>query len=144
MGSSRHGPSRRPRLPAVVAAGTAVALVAGCGGSSPDSGSASNAAESGVGAGRGTKVTVDESEFALKMSSMTLKAGTYTFVAKNVGQATHALEIEGPGVEGKETKDLAPGQSASLTVALREGSYELYCPVDGHEDKGMKMTLTVT
>lgn len=136
MRSTRYSLSRHSRLPATVAVLAGVMLVTGCGGSSSDEGSTS-------GDGGGTKITVDESDFALKMSPMTLEAGTYTFVAKNVGDATHALEIEGQGVE-EETKELSPGQSASLEVTLKKGSYELYCPVGGHRAQGMEMTLTVT
>jgi uncharacterized cupredoxin-like copper-binding protein len=150
MRSTRHAGRRRSRMVTLVAAAAGVTLMAGCGGSSSGSSSASSssskpsASESSDAAGGGKKITVDESEFMLRMSPMKLNAGTYTFVAKNVGHATHALEIEGPGVEEKETKDLSPCQSASLTVSLKKGSYTLYCPVDGHEKKGMKVTIAVT
>lgn len=144
MRSTRHT-SRRLLLAGPVAAAAAVMLTAGCGGSSAYSGSSGDKSSGGEtsSGGGGKKITVDESEFALKASSMTLKAGSYTFVAKNKGQVTHALEVEGPGVE-KETKEISGGESASLTATLKKGSYELYCPVDGHKDQGMKLTLTVT
>ncbi len=56
---------------------------------------------------------------------------------------THALEIDGPGVSDKASDTVSPGSSTSLTVTLRKGSYELYCPVDGHKDLGMDTTITV-
>jgi uncharacterized cupredoxin-like copper-binding protein len=70
------------------------------------------------------------------------KPGTYTFKAVNSGSTTHALEIEGRGVE-EETKDLGAGQSAELKVSLKGGKYEIYCPVDGHREQGMEGTVTV-
>ena len=35
------------------------------------------------------------------------------------------------------------GDSTSFTVTLEDGTYEIYCPVDGHKDMGMVGTLTV-
>ena len=61
----------------------------------------------------------------------------------NDGQTTHALEVEGPGEE-VETDALAPGESADLTVDLTQpGTYEMYCPIDGHRDQGMEGEITV-
>jgi plastocyanin len=83
-------------------------------------------------------------EFHLALSQQTFAPGTYTFVAVNSGQTVHAIEVDGPGVSDQRTPgDVQPGQSASLTVALQPGSYELYCPVDGHKSKGMDTHFTV-
>jgi uncharacterized cupredoxin-like copper-binding protein len=60
----------------------------------------------------------------------------------NSGSTTHALEIEGKGVE-EETKGIDPGQSAELKVSLKPGKYEIYCPVDGHKEQGMEGAVTV-
>lgn len=54
----------------------------------------------------------------------------------------HAIGIEGGGVEN-QTSRVSPGQSADLTVELKAGQYEMYCPVDSHKDKGMKTEITV-
>jgi uncharacterized cupredoxin-like copper-binding protein len=82
-------------------------------------------------------ITVEETEYALEPSSVQLeRAGTYAFKVVNEGSVGHALEIEGEGIE-EETDVLDPGQEATLTVELEEGSYKLYCPVGDHEDRGM-------
>ena len=61
----------------------------------------------------------------------------------NNGTIAHALEIEGNGVEEK-TSDIQPGAAATLRVTLgKGGSYELYCPIDGHRSQRMQGTLTV-
>ena len=66
-----------------------------------------------------------------------------TFEVTNNGSVDHALEVEGQGVE-EETETIKPGESAELAVDLsKEGSYEIYCPIDGHRDSGMEGTLTV-
>jgi plastocyanin len=118
--------------------GLLVALVlAGCGGGSESSGS-------GGGGGVLRTIRVKETEFALAPAKISLsKPGRYTFTAVNSGTVDHALELEGNGVE-EETEHVAPGQTASVTVDLsKPGDYEIYCPIDGHEDRGMKGTVVV-
>lgn len=134
----------RIRRLAVILAGMVLA-VASCGGDDEGSAAttqspATSAATGGDGAG--TVIDVDEKDFTIELSTMELTPGTYTFVATNNGQTTHALEIEGQGVE-EETEDIAPGDSAELTVTLEAGEYELYCPVGNHKDMGMKLDITV-
>ena len=59
----------------------------------------------------------------------------------NDGATVHALEVEGPSGE-VETGDSEPGDSADLTVDLGE-AMRMYCPVDGHKDRGMEGTVAV-
>jgi plastocyanin len=89
-------------------------------------------------------VTISEAEFSLTPNTVAVaRPGTVPFKVRNVGHIVHALEIEGKGVEEK-TDSIQPGQSTTLTVQLgRAGSYEMYCPIDGHEDKGMKGIVRV-
>jgi uncharacterized cupredoxin-like copper-binding protein len=127
---------------ALIVLATAAAL-AGCG---SDGGSK---AESTAGGGStpsapsSESTVVKETDFKIDPKNLTLNdAGTVTLTVRNDGQATHALEIEGQGTE-KKTGDIAPGESAKLTVTLKKGSYEWYCPIDGHRKLGMEGTLTV-
>src|SRR5437764_15021555 len=110
----------------------------GCGG-----GGSGTSSSSGSGTVIKT-VTIDESEFKLAPSSVTLtKPGAYEFKAVNKGTISHALEIEGNGVEQKSSH-IAPGSSTTIKVTFSgTGSYEMYCPVDGHKNQGMKGTITV-
>jgi uncharacterized cupredoxin-like copper-binding protein len=124
--------------------------LAGCGagggqGGGEQAGKASGTNEgSAAAAGPVVKtIEVKETEYKLNPAKITLKRpGAYVFKAENTGSATHALEIEGKGVE-EETKDLDAGQSAELKVTLKSGRYEMYCPVDGHKQQGMEGTVTV-
>lgn len=134
---------------AVGAAITGVALsVAACSGggtaSAPSSGGASATASSPPSSQPASnQVTVQMTDFHLALSQQNFTPGTYTFVAVNSGQAVHAIEVDGPGVSDQQTDDVQPGQTARLTVTLQPGSYEMYCPVDGHKTKGMDTHFTV-
>ena len=98
-------------------------------------------------------VVIKESEFKLSPSTVTLsKPGTYAFKAENEGSYQHSLEIEGKGVkseggeagEAKLEQALNPGESGVLKVSFQEsGTYEMYCPVDGHKLAGMKGEVVV-
>jgi uncharacterized cupredoxin-like copper-binding protein len=90
----------------------------------------------------GESVEVSLTEFQIDMPS-SLSAGPVTFEVTNDGTTTHAFEVEGNGVE-EETEELEPGASATLEVDLQAGTYEVYCPVDGHRDMGMEVELEVT
>ena len=88
-------------------------------------------------------IRVEETEYSLKPTQSTLqKPGIYVLEAVNSGETTHALEVEGEGIE-KFSDKIQPGESTKLSVDLKAGTYGLTCPVDGHEDKGMETTITV-
>lgn len=115
----------------------AVLALAGCGGNGDDSAGTTTAEATG------TAVEVSLVDFKIEPATVQLEApGTYTFQVTNDGEAQHALEIEGNGVE-EETDTLGQGESGELTVELAAGEYELYCPVDGHRANGMEGTLVV-
>ena len=140
----------------VLLAATAL-IAAGCGGSDDNSsdnsssdssgaqGNTTDSTSSGGGGGGGAstvKLTADPGG-ALKFdkTSLSAKAGKVTVVMDNPSQTPHAVEVEGKGVE-QETKTLTGG-TAKMTVDLKPGKYEFYCPVDGHRQAGMEGTLTV-
>lgn len=134
----------RSRLAYAALASVAAGTLAACGGN--DSGSeTSGSGDSGASGGSdtGTSVAVDETDFALALSVDTFSPGVYTFEVSNDGDTTHALEVEGPGVEDVASDQIGPGESTSLTVTLEQGDYTIYCPVDGHADLGMSTTITV-
>lgn len=91
----------------------------------------------------GTSVNVLETEFSITLDKTSFTAGTYTFTVKNQGSFPHNLTIEGPGVDKIASPTLSGGQSGSVTVSLQKGSYELWCSVDSHKDKGMDKKITV-
>ncbi len=115
----------------------AVVILAGCG--SDDSNDQAARDTSGV-AG---SVELTATEYKFDPSTVELaKSGEMTFTLVNDGQVTHALEIEGQGIE-EESDEIEGGATTALTVDLEPGEYEFYCPVDDHREKGMEGTLTV-
>jgi uncharacterized cupredoxin-like copper-binding protein len=126
-------------LPVLIAACAAFALSA-CGSSSSESGGTGAAtAPSG-----GQAVAVSAVDFSFNPGTIQIdQPGTYTFTLSNDGSTEHGLEVEGQGVE-EELEEVAPSSSGQLTVTFsKTGTYEFYCPVDGHRDRGMEGALTV-
>ena len=125
------------RYLAVVVAVVSLLLIVGCGGDGDEETTPETTASAET-------FTISETDFALSPSTVTIDApGTYTFEATNDGGTDHALEIEGNGVE-EETDTIGPGESASVTVDLESGTYEMYCPIDGHRDQGMEGEVSVS
>jgi len=124
------------------------------GGKYGSSSSAATTTKKNVASGEPIKtIVIKETEFKLSPSTVTLsKPGTYAFKTENKGSSQHSLEIEGKGVkseggeagEAKLEQDLSSGQSSVLTVTFQNpGTYEMYCPVDGHKLAGMKGEVVV-
>jgi uncharacterized cupredoxin-like copper-binding protein len=112
---------------AALAAGSAVVVAAG-----PAAASTST-----------TTVKAVETDFHIALSKSSFKAGKYVFNAVNKGHTTHALMITGPGIKMAMTKDISPGQSATLAVTLKKGAYDIDCPIPGHKALGMNVNITV-
>ena len=89
------------------------------------------------------QVSVSETEFKITLAKTTLDAGSYEFDAKNTGKLPHDLAIDGPGVDEK-TPVFNAGQSSTLKVTLKPGTYDFYCSVPGHKEAGMDLKIKVT
>src|SRR5947208_9128538 len=89
-------------------------------------------------------VSAKLSEWKVELSKRTIAAGTVTFTVANVGSIPHGFEVEGQGIE-QETAVIQPGASGTLTLTLKPGTYEVYCPVgqDSHKKLGMETDLKV-
>jgi uncharacterized cupredoxin-like copper-binding protein len=90
----------------------------------------------------------------VKADKTEIEAGEVTFSVKNTGATMHGLAIlPAPAkVQGgmldesafvAKGSDLASGDSETLTVDLKPGSYELVCYVPGHYMAGQKLAFTV-
>ena len=125
-------------------------VIAGCGGSSNSEKSASTStptattqsSSSSGGGGETLKLAADKSALKFDKSSLTAKAGQVTVVMTNPSGIPHAVAVEGNGVDTKGST-VGNGGTSTVSVKLKPGKYEFYCPVDGHKAAGMKGTLTV-
>jgi plastocyanin len=99
----------------------------------------------GQGASQAPPVTkLHLAEYRITPATLSLDAGIYTFTAINDGRISHALELTGNGIDG-HTPDLAfgPGHSEGFSVTLKPGTYQYFCPIDGHRGLGMQGNLVV-
>jgi uncharacterized cupredoxin-like copper-binding protein len=89
-------------------------------------------------------IPVTLSEWKIEMGRDTVKAGSVTFRVKNAGTIVHGLHIDGQNMN-KETPQIPANQSASLTVTLKPGTYDMYCPMsdETHKKSGMAHKLVV-
>jgi plastocyanin len=127
-----HGHRRKPLL---IAVGAAVALaLAGAA-------VAAVAARSSSGAAATVKVT--ESEYHIRLSATSVKAGNVTFVVHNAGAIVHKLDLAGGGHGTVALGTIAPGATRTKTVKLAAGTISLWCPVPGHAALGMRTSLHV-
>jgi plastocyanin len=126
--------------------------VAGCGGggggstsstpaSTPAAATSTPAASTGT--GNDLKISADASgSLKFNTTSLSAKAGKVTITMDNPSQVQHGVAIKGNGVNSSG-KIVGNGGTSTVTVSLKPGTYTFYCPVPGHEQAGMKGTLTV-
>lgn len=119
---------------AVIGVMVGAAACGGGGGGSSNSNSSS-----------GTTVQVTEKEWSITVGGTELTkgngdaklgTGNVTFDIKNDGSVAHELEIQGQGIDQK-SGSIDPGKSAKMTVNLKAGQYEIWCPIPGHKEAGM-------
>ncbi|MBX6755368.1 MAG: cupredoxin domain-containing protein, partial [Thermorudis peleae] len=94
-------------------------------------------------------ISLTLTEFRITPNTLSVPAGVpVTFVVRNAGQVQHNLtvELESQGIEQTLfATNLAPGETRQATYTFSAaGTWEMYCPVDGHRQLGMQGTITVT
>jgi plastocyanin len=99
----------------------------------------------GGGGGSTVKISADPSgQLAFEQKSVTApKPGAVTIDFTNdspVGHDVHVADQSGKDLGGT---NVITGTSTTATVNLKPGKYTFFCSVPGHEEAGMKGTLTV-
>ena len=140
---------RRTLAPLAVGVIAALGLAA-CGGDDDDSGGAAStpATTTTAAGGGGGGSTVDistpsGSDLAFEQSNVSAKAGRVTVDFDNKQATPHDVVIEDSSGQELGKTDLISSSTANTTVELQPGTYTFYCDVPGHEEAGMKGTLTV-
>lgn len=87
-------------------------------------------------------LTVKTSDLSFDMDKITVKVGQpVTVRLENVDYMDHALNIDALNVQSEE---IAPEQATTFTfTAQKAGTYQFYCPMEGHAKLGMTGTLQV-
>jgi heme/copper-type cytochrome/quinol oxidase subunit 2 len=81
-------------------------------------------------------------QLAFDKKSLVARAGKVTIALTNSSAIPHDIAIKGNGVDVKGAIVTSGGRS-TVTPVLKPGTYTYYCSVPGHEQAGMRGTLTV-
>lgn len=88
-------------------------------------------------------VKVILSEWKIEMPS-SLTEGDYFFAVTNNGTTGHNFKIVGEGIDKEFDSNLKAGETRIMeNVKLAPGKYKVYCPVNNHESKGMRLDLNI-
>jgi plastocyanin len=95
-----------------------------------------------IAAENGTLTIAATGGTAFESTAATAEAGEITFEMPNETPLPHDIAVRNGGEKGKG-EVVNQGQTSTFKVSLEPGEYTFYCSVPGHEDAGMKGTLTV-
>jgi plastocyanin len=139
------------RIPGLALLAVIAAVVGGCGGGNDNNNASTTSTTqttptqtqtqttpSSTQTGAKKSVTVGMDEYSFSPSNVTIARGG-TITVQNNGKIAHNLTIK----NGPKTSTFLPGKSEKLKVDLAPGKYDFFCSVPGHEQLGMKGTLTV-
>ena len=92
-----------------------------------------------------TFVSVAAKEFSLTLSRPLVGKGSVRVELRNNGEDPHNLVMspEGTHTPLASFSTLGPGTYERRSVTLDPGRYQLWCSLEGHEAKGMSVTLRV-
>jgi plastocyanin len=122
----------------LVAAGALALVLAACGGGS-DSGGSGYKEPTGPAV---ATIKLESGNTYFKPDKVTAPPGIIAISLKNVETGTHDLVIR--NVPGFQVEVSGEGDTVTKKVKLARGKYQFYCSVTGHEEAGMKGTLTVS
>jgi uncharacterized cupredoxin-like copper-binding protein len=78
-------------------------------------------------------------QLAFQVKNAEAKAGKVTLESQNDASVPHNIALE----DGPEGATVQGGKVSKITADLKPGKHTFYCSVPGHEQAGMKGTLTV-
>ena len=105
---------------------------------------AASSAASSAAEGHVVEIDVAGSGLAFVKTTATASAGPAVIRSMNPQSTGHDIALKGNGLD-KTGPIVSNGGVSTLTIAdLKPGTYTFYCSVPGHEQAGMKGTLTVS
>ncbi len=125
-------------IPTRALAASAIAVVAvACGSSSSSNSSYKEPAGPPV-----KTLNIESGNVFFKPTKLDSPSGIVKMTLKNIESGTHDLVIR--NIPGFQLQVSGEGSTVSEKVDLKKGSYEFYCTIPGHEEAGMKGTITVS
>ncbi len=86
------------------------------------------------------KVNVSVTDGGIDMPK-SLKPGKTAFIVKNTGKEKHNFEIEGKNLEKSFWLAIGPGDTKTMQVDLKPGTYEADCKLHGTKEPHVKLTV---
>jgi plastocyanin len=142
----------------LLALAAGIVALAGCGGSKEPSSSASTPAASTPATTSATTPTTTspasssgalslaanpEGQLKYDTSTLTAKAGKVSIDFTNMSPLEHNVTLESSSHAVVGATPTFKGESKTLSVTLKPGTYKFYCSVPGHRMAGMEGTLVV-
>ena len=148
---------------ALLALAAAIVVLAGCGSSKETSSSAStpavstpattsastapsstNTATSSAPASASLSLAANpEGQLKYNTSTLTASAGKVSIAFANMSPLEHNVTIESASHAVVGATPTFKGESKTLNVTLKPGTYKFYCSIPGHRTAGMEGTLVV-
>lgn len=93
----------------------------------------------------GNAVAVTVQDFKITPSAIRVVGDAVSLAVTNKGPTVHNVAIRDTGgTVVVTTRDLAPGESQTISAKLAPGDYVTFCSLPGHESLGTKGTLSVS
>jgi len=124
-------------LKSCVALAALAAVLAACGGSDDEGTPYQEPAGPPV-----DTLNVESGNVFFKPTELDSPKGVVEIKLKNIESGTHDLVIR--GLAGFQLEVSGEGSTAAGKVDLTKKQYEFYCTIPGHEEAGMKGTITVS
>jgi plastocyanin len=127
----------KPVVRGIVACAALVAVLAACGGSEDEGTPYKEPAGPAV-----ATLRVKSGNVFFDPTELDAPKGIVRITLRNIESGTHDLVIR--GLPGFMLDVSGEGSTASGKVNLTKKQYEFYCTIPGHEEAGMKGTITVS
>jgi plastocyanin len=127
----------KPLIKGFVAVAACVAVLGACGGSDDEGTPYKEPAGPAV-----ATLEVESGNVFFKPTELKSPKGIVKMTLTNIESGTHDLVIR--GLAGFQLEVSGEGSKASGKVDLTKPEYEFYCTIPGHEEAGMKGTITTS